>query len=221
MKALYECRDVVERQWLILSTEYGKTYPRSAYDQLVRKCAHVEPPVFEEAIERHMMDATEESPGKIRGKWAPKTADVFSQVAKIRDEHRAVEQNRRFESNKTYTALTKGDQPQLERAICKECSDRGMTAFYYMPRDLSKVWLKSEALVLDELIFGVLGTASAVCDCKAGMSRYERQWIFTDDKGSSRPTIPRMESIRDIAKRRRSHELQPVGAAPEKEDYVS
>lgn len=212
---LSEAHNIIEQQWAILSTEYGKIMNRAAYDQLVRNCSNMNPAVFAEAVSRHIADASEDTRGNRRGSWPPRTADINGQAHHVNEEQRREDTNRRFESDSTYRKLAAGDVIELTRSKCPECSDRGMTAFWYDRNNLRAIFLKSEAMALPDEAFNKLTSASAICDCHAGACRPERDWRYQDHNNNYRHTIPRLEALKKLSTLPREANPTPIN------DYFS
>ena len=103
------------------------------------------------------------------------------------------------------------------RSNCIECSDRGITRFYYDPRrKRRRVWLFSEWLELPPEMRGTLQCASAVCDCSKGEFHRHRDKmtkIWHKGREHEAPVWPRLELIRKLADQRKRDDLISVGAA--------
>jgi hypothetical protein len=224
----------ITRVKTILSGSYRGQYSEEAMQGIITACLNLDDEAFETAATRHLSDTGLDRDGQPVGNWFPKPAQLLRHAEQLEQERRRAAQaafRAVLDEDADRTAAMPETTPvgldggeeygippvvQSRPADCRHCNDTGKARFYAACDDPRRVWLAPEYLELPEAVRDRVTCLTALCDCRLGMARPERQWLTTVRyRGQDReiPVWARLEVVRQLAARRRSSEEQAVGAA--------
>lgn len=152
-----------------------------------------------------------------RGHNPPLPADIMRQINNARNAAEAANTNNNSRRNEPEVELIEADfneddklvkidfkKPTTFRKVyCRECSDKGLTPFYYLRENRQIVYTKWEARELPDELFARLAITEAICDCIRGEGGTLPNGAQIEGKAKRcEKRLPRIATIRDMAARR-------------------